>query len=86
MKTERKESATTRWLADRTFVTLMPKKLKNPIEILNVALSMQAARAEGGGLRGEHVGEDGEQDHGVVGHHVQRLQAVFEARVWRYNS
>ena len=51
MKTERKESATTRWLADSTFVTLMPKKLKNPIEILNVVLSMQAAqvRARGGG-------------------------------------
>jgi hypothetical protein len=34
MKTERNESATTRWLADSTLVTLMPKKLKKPMEIL----------------------------------------------------
>ncbi len=34
MKTERSESATTRWLADSTLVTLMPKKLKNPMEIM----------------------------------------------------
>jgi hypothetical protein len=45
MKTERRESATTRWLADSTFVTLMPKKLKKPIEILHVtALSKKANR------------------------------------------
>ncbi len=35
MNTERSESATTRWLADSTFVTLIPKKLKKPIDILS---------------------------------------------------
>ena len=72
------------------FCNLDAKEIEKPYrdpERGAVNASGAGARAGwGGGLRGEHVGEDGKQDDGVVCHHVQRLQAVFEARIWRYNS
>ena len=35
------------------------------------------------GVGNVHVGEDGEQDGGIIAHHVQRLQAVLQAGIGR---
>jgi hypothetical protein len=40
-------------------------------------------RKEQVGVGNVHVGEDGEQDGGIISHHVQRLQAVLQAGIGR---
>lgn len=40
-------------------------------------------RKEQVGVGNVHVGKDGEQDGGIIAHHVQRLQAVLQAGIGR---